>query len=281
MVTGYKNGTIVRTGLSLVAVLMLSGAAFAGPATATAGNAVVPEPGFGGDLIAVQATDEVTTGGEGIAVGEPDPSGDGPGGDQTTGDGTGGGTGDGTDVGTGDGTDGSTGDGTDVGTGDGTDGSTGDGSTGDGSTGGGTDVGTGDATDGGAVGDGTVDEVWISDGTGDPVVVDGTGGDPVANDGSVPVEGGTIDFGDGTVGIYYMDAGPSRCGGCEHQDTAGPLIQPPMNFRGHQPAAHQPQIVTGSDREVTRQPVARGAAACLAQHPGLAWMCEWQSGANQ
>ena len=82
MVTGYRNGTIVRTGLSLVAVLMLSGAAIAGQATAgqaTGGDALVAEPGFGGDLIAVQATDEVTTGGEGIAVGEPDP---------TTGDGT-------------------------------------------------------------------------------------------------------------------------------------------------------------------------------------------------
>ena len=266
MARGYRNGTIVRTGLSLVAMLMLSGAAIAGQATAPGGDALVAEPGFGGDLIAVQATDDVASGGEGIAVGEPDPSGDGTGDgtgdDQSTGDGTDAGTGDvstgdgtdgdGADLGTGDGTDGSTGDGTDDGTGDGTDGSTGD--------------GTGDGTD-----DGTVDEVWISDGTGDPVV----------GDGSIPLDGGSIDFGDGTVGIYYMDGGPSRCGGCEYQDTAGPLIQPPMNFRGNHPAAHQPQIVTGSDRDVARQPVARGAAACLVQHPGLAWMCEWQSGASQ
>ena len=237
MVTGYKNGTIVRTGLSLVAVLMLSGAAFAGPATATADNAVVPEPGFGGDLIAVQATDEVTTGGEGIAVGEPDP---------TTGDGTGGDPTIGGDPVVDDGTGGDP------------------------------------VVDDGTGGDGTAGDPSVGDGTGgDPTVGDGTGGEVWITDGGVPVDGGTIDFGDGTVGIYYMDGGPSRCGGCEYQNTAGPLIEPSMTFRGNQPAAHQPQIVTGSDRDVARQPVARGAAACLVQHPGLAWMCEWQSGASQ
>ena len=252
MATGYGNGTIVRTGLSLVAVLMLSGAAIAGQATATGGDALVAEPGFGGDLIAVQATDEVTTGGEGIAVGEPDP---------TTGDGTGGDPSVGGDPVVDDGTGGDP----TVGDGTGGDPSVGDGTGGDPS-----------------VGDGTGGDPTVGDGTGgDPSVGDGTGGEVWITDGGVPVDGGTIDFGDGTVGIYYMDGGPSRCGGCEYQDTAGPLIEPSMTFRGNQPAAHQPQIVTGSDREVARQPVARGAAACLVQHPGLAWICEWQSGASQ
>ena len=131
MVTGDRNGMIVRAGLSLAAVLSLSGAAVAGQAGGAGGAGHAPV--FGDALVLVddvvaQTTFDLNPGDEAIAVGEPDPTagsgdesaaGDGAG-DQATDDGSG----DGTDVsgaGSGDGTDVTDAGGDATGTGDGID----------------------------------------------------------------------------------------------------------------------------------------------------------------
>ncbi len=216
MVPCDRNTLILRAGLSLAAALMLSGAAVAGQASGARGPDVATAFGDGWvlvDEVVVQTTHEINPdasgGDEGIAVGEPDPTG-----------------GSGDDPATGDGSDGS-----------------GDQATGDGS-GDGTDV-SGDGSD------------------------DGT---DVTGDGS----GDVTDSGDGIDVIYTMDGG-SNCGGCEYQNAV-PVFQMQSGGIAHNAPA---QIVVHSDHEVARQTVAHGSAACTARHPGLPWMCEWQSGASQ
>ena len=250
-----------RSGLSVAAALMLSGAALAQDASG-GGPAV--------DVV-VQNSDDITPAvidvsvpEEGIAVGEPDPTGGGM--DPGAGDGSG----DGTDPGAGDGTDPGLGDGTDPGVGDWTDPGVGDG----------TDPGVGDGTDPG-VGDGSVD-----------------GSDPAAGDGSGATDGGMIDY--GTVTIYSMDGGPATCDVCAESGVASPNVAhtrseverhlthdkgatdvvaqiadtPSVAARS---VAARSVVVPGSQRDVARQPVSHASAACLGEHPGLAWMCEWQS----
>ncbi len=239
MATGDLNRMILRAGLSVVAALLLSSAGFAQDASGDGRTATVDLSTVDPAPVDIAIDPVVTDGGDpGIAVGEPDPTGDG------TGDGTvaGDGSGDGTvaDDGSGDGT--VAGDGTSDGTGDGT-----------------------------VVGDGTGDGTVVGDGTGDGTVVgDGTG--------------------DGTV-ISYSD-GTSDCGGCEMQNMAGPLLTPALagtpGKAGHRaavaagvaPAATASASGSGSGNYVAHTPVTRAAQACLTQHPGLPWLCEWQNGAG-
>ena len=238
MVSDNRNGLILRTGLSLVAALMLSGAACAGQATATTG-AIRVQPVFDRDLITVdvgpQTMHEINPGStdQGVATGEPDPNGGA--GDQTGDGGTGG----------------------DPTAGDGTGDGSGDQATGDGTGDGGGDQATGDGTGGdpSAV-DGS------GDGSGDQAVGDQTGGDPSA-----------LDSGDGSVTVDNM--------GGIFQNTADPVMQPQLAGNSHPVAAPPSQNLAHSAHEGAGQPLAHSGAACLAQHPGLTWMCEWQNGAGQ
>ena len=139
--------------------------------------------------------------------------------------------------------------------------------------------GSDDGFDGGS-GDGTGDD---GAGTGD----DGTGagtGDDGAGTGDDGTGAGTGDdvgvVDEGEVVIYYLDGGPVPCAYCDvgitglpveayQSDTVGPLAA------GNAAPAAKP-------RASARQPVAASNMAdCLALHPQLPWICEWQNGAGQ
>ena len=203
MATGDLNRMILRAGLSVVAALLLSSVGIAQDASGDGRTVTVDLSTVDPVPVDIAIDPVVTDGGDpGIAVGEPDP----------TGDGT-------------------------------------------------------------VAGDGTGDGTEAGDGTGDGTVVgDGTG--------------------DGTV-ISYSD-GTSDCGGCEMQNMAGPLLTPALagtpGKAGHRAAvaagvalaatASASGSGSGSGNYVAHTPVTRAAQACLTQHPGLPWLCEWQNGAG-
>ena len=247
------NRLMLRGGLTLAAALMLTTAGF-GLAQAGGFDEPVTEP------VVVVVDDaagddgsDVNTGEDTIAVGEPDTSGDGSEGvpDVPVDDGSGSGT----DVVIDDPVD----DGSGGGTGDWVDGGSGDG-TGD---------GTGDWVDdgsGGGTGDGTGD--WVDDGSGggtDDRADAGTGGDGAINEGEVV--------------IYYMNGGPVPCAECE-------VAIADMSVEAYQMSADSP-LVAANDapaakprRSASRSVAASSMADCLALHPQLPWICEWQNGAG-
>jgi hypothetical protein len=90
------------------------------------------------------------------------------------------------------------------------------------------------------------------------------------------------DDGDVDVTIYQMDGGPVLCSACEvgidvlspeiYQSAAAPVVQ------HHKPAA----VAAAKPRRSAGAPLAvSNAAECLALHPQLPWLCEWQNGAGQ
>jgi hypothetical protein len=223
MTAGNLNKTILRSGVSIVAALLLSTAVFAQDATDGAG----PDPLT--DQINVQnwhdlTTIDVATGGDdqGIAVGEPDPT-----------------------------------------------------------AGGEPDVVVDDGTGGDPADDPMVDPM-VDDGTGDgstgdPTGTDGTGTDGIG-DGSTGDGGVVVD--DGEVLIYYMDGGPEFCAECDFQtvDLSAEAFQTGVNVpqvTAHAAPAAKPR------RSKAHPIVSSVAASCLAQHPQLPWLCEWQNGAGQ
>ena len=243
------NRLMLRGGLTLAAALMLTTAGF-GLAQAGGFDEPVTEP------VVVVVDDaagddgsDVNTGEDAIAVGEPDTSGDGSEGvpDVPVDDGSGSGT----DVVIDDPVD----DGSGGGTGDWVDGGSGD--------------GTGDWVDdgsGGGTGDGTGD--WVDDGSGggtDDRADAGTGGDGAINEGEVV--------------IYYMNGGPVPCAECE-------VAIADMSVEAYQMSAASP-LVAANDapaakprRSASRSVAASSMADCLALHPQLPWICEWQNGAG-
>ena len=265
MVSIDFNRLVLRGGLTLVAALMLTTAAFgqdqsdAGSGIATDPTDVASDAGTGDD------GSNVAAGGDGNATGEPDPiavdadvipdpvidnGGDIP---------VDGWTGDPVDGGSGDGS----GDWVDDGSGDGTGDWVADGS------GDGTGDGTGDWVDdgsGGGTGDGTGD--WVDDGSGggtDERADAGTGGDGAINEGEVV--------------IYYMNGGPVPCAECE-------VAIADMSVEAYQMSAASP-LVAANDapaakprRSASRSVAASSMADCLALHPQLPWICEWQNGAG-
>ena len=237
MVSIDFNRLVLRGGLTLVAALMLTTAAFgqdqsdAGSGIATDPTDVASDAGTGDD------GSNVAAGGDGNATGEPDPiavdadvipdpvidnGGDIP-------------------------VDGWTGDPVDGGSGDG--------------SGDWVDDGSGDGT-----GDGTGD--WVDDGSGggtDERADAGTGGDGAINEGEVV--------------IYYMNGGPVPCAECE-------VAIADMSVEAYQMSVASP-LVAANDapaakprRSASRSVAASSMADCLALHPQLPWICEWQNGAG-
>ena len=243
------NRLMLRGGLTLAAALMLTTAGF-GLAQAGGFDEPVTEPVVVVvDDAAGEYGSDVNTGEDAIAVGEPDPSGDGSEGvpDVPVDDGSGSGT----DVVIDDPVD----DGSGGGTGDWVDGGSGD--------------GTGDWVDdgsGGGTGDGTGD--WVDDGSGggtDDRADAGTGGDGAINEGEVV--------------IYYLNGGPVPCAECE-------VAIADMSVEAYQMSAASP-LVAANDapaakprRSASRSVAASSMADCLALHPQLPWICEWQNGAG-
>ena len=125
--------------------------------------------------------------------------------------------------------------------------------------------GDGTVVDDGSGGDGTVvDDGSGGDGT---VVDDGSGGDGT--------DGGT----DGGI-VYATDDGAGGCGSCIFENTAGvgPLVIPRTQGDNHRTLTLVPSASGDAARQTA---VAHGSASCLAKHPGLPWMCEWQNGASE
>ena len=128
---------------------------------------------------------------------------------------------------------------------------TGDDGTGDDDTG---DDGTGDD---GTGGDGTIDIGIIDDGTGGDGA-DGDGADGGAGDGEVGTVGSDV--------VMTYDFGPeSECGGCEYQNSAGPVL----------PSAPGGDVV---QRSVRRSAASTTAVkdSCVDPERYVAWMCDWQ-----
>ena len=167
---------------------------------------------------------------------------------------------DGLEIGVGGWPDDPVGDGSD----DGFDGGSGDGTGDDGAGTGddGTGAGTGDDGTGAGTGD---------DGTGAGTGDDGTGagtGDDV----------GVVD--EGEVVIYYLDGGPVPCAYCDVGITGLPVEAYQSDAVG--PLAAGNAAPAAKPRASARQPIAASNMAdCLALHPQLPWICEWQNGAGQ
>ena len=253
MTNGIFGRLVMRGGLTLAAAFMMTTAVFGQDQAQTGGEdpteTVDASPGDEGS----QTGQEPNPEDHGIAEGEPDPNaGDGP--DIVIDDGyeIGGWPDDSFD----DGSDGG-GDWVD----DGSDGGTDDGWV---------DDGTGDGTDDGWVDDGT------GDGTDDGWVDDGSGGS-VGDDGLVD---------DGEVTIHYLDGGPVLCADCDgdfgdlpveaYQMSAGnPLADAAAAGLADAPVAAKPR------RNKSQALAVGNMANCLAEHPQLPWICEWQNGAGQ
>ena len=125
--------------------------------------------------------------------------------------------------------------------------------------------GSDDGFDGGS-GDGTGDD-GTGAGTGDDGTGAGTGDD-----------GGVVD--EGEVVIYYFDGGPVLCADCEVGITGLPVEAHQSDAFG--PLAAGNAAPAAKPRASARQPVAASNMAdCLALHPQLPWICEWQNGAGQ
>lgn len=130
--------------------------------------------------------------------------------------------------------------------------------------------------DDGSVDDGWTDEEWVDDGSDGGWVDDGSdGGTGDGTDGAA--DGGVVD--DGEVVIYYLDGGPVRCAECDLGDLPMEAYQSgagnPEVQRGDEPVAAKPRRSSGTAFAVGSM------AACLADHPQLPWICEWQNGAGQ
>ena len=250
MLIGNFNRLMLRGGLTLAAALMVTTAVFG-----------QDQPGPGEDIV-LNPIDIVVDDGLEIGVGGwPDvPVGDG--------------SGDGFDGGAGTGDDG-TGAG-DVGAGTGDVGAgTGDDGTGAGDVGAGTgDDGTGAGDVGAGTGDVGAGDVGVGDvgaGTGD----DGTGADTGTGTGDGV---GVVD--EGEVVIYYLDGGPVLCADCEVGITGLPVEAYQSDAVG--PLAAGNAAPAAKPRASARQPIAASNMAdCLALHPQLPWICEWQNGAGQ
>ena len=172
------------------------------------------------------------------------------------------------------------------GSGDGFDGGAG---TGDDGTGAG--AGTGDdGTGAGDVGDGTGDDgagtgdVGAGDaGTGDVGVGDvgaGTGDDGTGADTGTGTGDGVGVVDEGEVVIYYLDGGPVPCAYCDVGITGLPVEAYQSDAVG--PLAAGNAAPAAKPRASARQPIAASNMAdCLALHPQLPWICEWQNGAGQ
>lgn len=224
------NKAVLRGSLTAVAALLLSTAAFA------------QDAGGGTDQVVVQNWHDLNpAAGEGIAVGEPDPTVDG-----TATDGTG------TDVATdGTGTDQTATDDVPINPAGGD---------------GGTVVVEPDPTDGGTVVDNSGDPAV------DPGTVDGTGDG--TGDGTVY---GTGDGTDPEVTIYYMDGGPciacNMAGGEIPQGHSG-------NPSPVERTLVERVLTTGHHSAAAALAATTPMAECLAVHPRASWICEWQNGAG-
>ncbi len=141
--------------------------------------------------------------------------------------------------------------------------------------------------DDGVVDDGVVEDEVVDDGSWqDPVGDDDTiividdglciGVGCVPGDDSVTYDGG---YGyDGEVVIYYMEGPrPEDCMNCRdldlpveaYQTTGGPLV------------TDTDAAVAAKPRRSSAAPSLAGdSAACLALHPQVPWLCEWQNGAG-
>ena len=130
--------------------------------------------------------------------------------------------------------------------------------------------GSGDGFDGGAgTGDDGTGAGDVGAGTGD----DGTGADTGTGDGV-----GVVD--EGEVVIYYLDGGPVPCAYCDVGITGLPVEAYQSDAVG--PLAAGNAAPAAKPRASARQPIAASNMAdCLALHPQLPWICEWQNGAGQ
>ena len=289
-----QTGTLaLRSGLSLLAALMITTSAWAQDATGgdtpTTEPAVSVDPaptddGAGGDDGQSGDAGEPAIGDgdppdvvidDGLYIGgwEDDPA---AGGDDGTGDDGAGGDDGWVDDGTGD--DGWVDDGSG-----GDDGWVDDGSGDDGWV----DDGTGG--DDGWVDDGTGDDGWVDDGSGDDGWVDdGTGGEVVLYPIDLDWNIGIVVGDDGVV--YYLDGGPVTCATCEgeidapmeeiYQTTGGlgPVVLPVTESSGRSSAAPGSFGATALARGGN---AAMSVADCLAAYPELPWICVWQFGADQ
>jgi hypothetical protein len=135
---------------------------------------------------------------------------------------------------------------------------------------------TNDGTGDDGTGDDWVDDGTGDDGTGDDWVDDGTGDNGTGDDW---VDDGTGD--DGEVVIYYLDGGPILCEDC--RADFGDLPMEIYQMSAGTPTADVVDApVAAKPRRTKSHGVAAGSMAeCLADHPQLPWICEWQNGSGQ
>jgi hypothetical protein len=130
---------------------------------------------------------------------------------------------------------------------------------------------------------GWVDEAPGEEGAGD----EGTGDEGTGDDGWVYID-------DGEVVIYYLDGvRPLDCPECRDITLDLPVEAYQMSAGGLSDLDAQAGVDVPAVNDVvaakpTKSRKSRGAASyvgtqadCLAQHPQLPWMCEWQNGAGQ
>ena len=143
------------------------------------------------------------------------------------------------------------------------------------------DLGDGGTGDGGTGDDGTGDDGTGDGGTGDGGTGDGGTGDNGTGDNGTG-DGGLIVIDDGEVVIYYMYGDrPLDCPECRDLTLDLPVEAYQMSAGGPQVADVAAAPTVKPRRSTAAPSMASSAAECLALHPQLPWLCEWQNNTGQ